>query len=208
MYLSDRRRHADSVRHCGYTANRQVARFRKTPACGDATTATRGVRPRTEDDRGIGEFPRVPNPKRQKPFLVATVAKGKKDVDAWSLRSCAGTWEVNETKLANAVKAKDFARRVRKEFARSAQHRVCLTLRLERSHRRGRRSHSGVGKPGRGREQRGLPPAHVNMAATILPQLSPISRWRRRARPARLRHAAARLTRRRSRKHFSARHAL
>ncbi len=95
--------------HCGYTANRQVARFQK-PASAQAELmplekiATSHV----TTIAGLAEFLGVPKSRTAKAvFMVATITEGDKDVDRFVFAVVRGNMELNETKLANAVKAKE-----------------------------------------------------------------------------------------------------
>ena len=95
--------------HCGYTANRQVARFRKPeppqePAAPMEKVATPGV---TTID-ALAEFLGIPNSKTAKAvFMVAKVTEGEQEVEKFIFAVIRGDMDVNETKLANAVKANE-----------------------------------------------------------------------------------------------------
>lgn len=94
---------------CGYTANRQVARFRKPPAASKAALPLQKIATpncKTIDD--LATFLNVPKSKTAKAvFLVATITEGDHDIDKFVFAVVRGDMDVNETKLANAVKAKD-----------------------------------------------------------------------------------------------------
>ncbi len=94
---------------CGYTANRQVARFRKTPAPAEAPKPLETVAtPNAKTIEALAKFLGVPKSKTAKAvFMVATIAEGQQDVDRFVFAIVRGDMDVNETKLANAVKAKD-----------------------------------------------------------------------------------------------------
>ncbi|MBL8057576.1 MAG: proline--tRNA ligase [Anaerolineales bacterium] len=104
---------------CGYTANRQVARLRKPPAPG--ATGERGAAapaeprplekvatPGVNTIKGLAEFLNVPAAQTAKAvFLMATVTEGDQDVDKFVFAVVRGDMDLNETKLGNAVQAKD-----------------------------------------------------------------------------------------------------
>ncbi len=93
---------------CGYMANRQVAKFRK-PAVADEPpqpvekVATPGV----STIEGLAQFLNIPKTKTAKAvFVVATIAEGQQEVSRLVFAVIRGDMDVNETKLANALKAK------------------------------------------------------------------------------------------------------
>jgi len=94
---------------CGYSANRQVAGFRKPAAAQEppspiAKVATPGI----TTIEALADFLDIPVAKTAKAvFLVATVAGGDSDVDTFVFAVVRGDCAVNETKLANIVHAKD-----------------------------------------------------------------------------------------------------
>ncbi|MCS7040845.1 MAG: proline--tRNA ligase, partial [Caldilineales bacterium] len=94
---------------CGYTANRQVARFRKPPATAEAALPLEKVAtPGVNTIQGLAQFLNVPTAKTAKAvFLMATVTEGDADVEKFIFAVVRGDMEVNETKLANAVRAKE-----------------------------------------------------------------------------------------------------
>ena len=106
---------------CGYTANRQVARFRKPSAANETPQALQKIATpncKTIDD--LAAFLHVPKSKTAKAvFLVATITEGDHDIDKFVFAVVRGDMDVNETKLANAVKAKDL-RPAREEEIRAA----------------------------------------------------------------------------------------
>ncbi len=95
--------------HCGYTANRQVARFQKPAATPeDPKPMEKVATPHMTTIAGLAEFLGVPKSRTAKAvFMVATITEGNKDVDRFVFAVVRGDMELNETKLANAVKAKD-----------------------------------------------------------------------------------------------------
>ena len=95
--------------HCGYTANRQIARFQKSAAAQEEPKSMEKVAtPHMTTIAGLAEFLGVPKSQTAKAvFLVATLTEADKDVDRFVFAVVRGDMELNETKLANAVKAKD-----------------------------------------------------------------------------------------------------
>ncbi len=94
---------------CGYMANRQIAEFKKTSAETEdllpfEKVATPGVK--TIDDLAV--FLDVPQAKTAKAvFLIATLSDEEADREQFVFAIVRGDMEVNETKLLNAIKAKD-----------------------------------------------------------------------------------------------------
>jgi prolyl-tRNA synthetase len=95
--------------NCGYAANRQIARFAKPPAAPEAPLPLEKIAtPATTTIESLAELLGVPRAKTAKAvFLVATVTEGDHDVDRFVFAVVRGDMDVNETKLANAVKAKE-----------------------------------------------------------------------------------------------------
>ncbi|HEX6608829.1 MAG TPA: proline--tRNA ligase, partial [Chloroflexia bacterium] len=95
--------------NCGYAANRQIARFAKPPAAPEAPLPLEKIAtPATTTIESLAELLGVPRAKTAKAvFLVATVTEGDRDVDRFVFAVVRGDMDVNETKLANAVKAKE-----------------------------------------------------------------------------------------------------
>lgn len=93
--------------NCHYAANRQVARARKIPATAEEAlpvekVATPGCK--TIDD--LAHFLDVPESKTAKAvFMTATLIEEQKKVEKFIFAVVRGDMELNETKLANAVKA-------------------------------------------------------------------------------------------------------
>ncbi len=94
---------------CGYLANRQVARFQKPIAAQEPPrpiekVATPGVTTIEE----LANFLGLPKSKTAKAvFMVATVTEEQQDVDRFVFAVVRGDMDVNETKLVNAVGAKE-----------------------------------------------------------------------------------------------------
>lgn len=123
--------------NCHYAANRQIALFRKIPAQSESLLAIERVgTPECKTIEELANFLEVARSRTAKAvFLVATIAEGEKDVDRFVFAIVRGDMEVNETKLANAVKAKEL-RPAREEEIRAI------------GSEPGYASPIGIGKPG------------------------------------------------------------
>jgi prolyl-tRNA synthetase len=94
---------------CHYAANRQIARFQKIPAQVEAKQAIEKVAtPECKTIEELANFLGVGKQRTAKAvFMVATISEGEKDIERFVFAIIRGDMEVNETKLANAIKAKD-----------------------------------------------------------------------------------------------------
>lgn len=94
---------------CGYSANRQIARFRKTPISAEGAKPIEKVAtPGAKTIEALAEFLGVPKSKTAKAvFVVASIQQGKETVNRLVFAIVRGDMEVNETKLTNAVGAKE-----------------------------------------------------------------------------------------------------
>ena len=99
---------------CGYTANRQVARFQKTPAAPEELKAIEKVKtPACKSIEDLANFLGVPKSKTAKAvFFMATIPAGAASglpapIEKFIFAVIRGDMELNETKLANAVGARD-----------------------------------------------------------------------------------------------------
>jgi prolyl-tRNA synthetase len=94
---------------CGYSANRQIARFRKPAATEEAALPVEKVAtPDTKTIEALAHFLGVPQSKTAKAvFLMATVVEGEQTQEKFVFAVVRGDMEVNETKLAGAVGARD-----------------------------------------------------------------------------------------------------
>jgi prolyl-tRNA synthetase len=94
---------------CGYAANRQIARFRKPAAAAEALLPLEKVAtPHVATIEALAEFLKVPKARTAKAvFMVATLPEGETQVERFVFAVVRGDMEVNETKLANALKAKE-----------------------------------------------------------------------------------------------------
>lgn len=95
--------------NCGYTANRQVASFRKPDAEAEAPKPVEKVEtPGTNTIESLAKLLEVPKSRTAKAvFMVATQEAGGEDVERFVFAVVRGDMDLNETKLANAVKAKE-----------------------------------------------------------------------------------------------------
>jgi len=93
---------------CGYMANRQIARFQKpVPVEENPKPIEKVATPHMTTITGLAEFLDIPESRTAKVlFIVATVTEGQEDVEKLVFAIVRGDMDVNETKLANAVKAK------------------------------------------------------------------------------------------------------
>jgi prolyl-tRNA synthetase len=93
---------------CGYSANREVARFNKPAADPDAALPIEKIA--TPNTRTIEDLTRlldIPPARTAKAvFMVATISEGTENVEKFIFAVVRGDMELNETKLVNAVKAK------------------------------------------------------------------------------------------------------
>jgi prolyl-tRNA synthetase len=107
--------------NCGYAANRQVARIEKVAGAKEALKPVKKVAtPGITTIEGLAEFLDLPEAKTAKAvFMMATITEGKQDVDRLVFAVVRGDMEVNETKLANAVKAKELRPATDEEIAAS-----------------------------------------------------------------------------------------
>jgi prolyl-tRNA synthetase len=102
---------------CGYSANRQVARFQKSPAAPEELKPIQKVlTPDCKSIQELANFLNLPKSKTAKAvFFMATIPKNPKDLnkpsgsnlDEFIFAVIRGDMELNETKLANAVHARD-----------------------------------------------------------------------------------------------------
>lgn len=94
---------------CGYMANRQIATFQK-PAAKDekAQPLEKVATPGTKTIDDLAKFLDIPTSKTAKAvFMIAKVTEGQDEVEKFVFAIVRGDMEVNETKLVNAIKAKE-----------------------------------------------------------------------------------------------------
>lgn len=94
---------------CHYAANRQIARFRKPLSQEEQLLDIEKVAtPECKTIEELANFLGVEKSRTAKAvFLVATISVDEKDLDRFIFAIVRGDMEVNETKLANAIKAKE-----------------------------------------------------------------------------------------------------
>jgi prolyl-tRNA synthetase len=94
---------------CGYTANRQVARFQKKAGAPEALKPIEKVKtPACKSIEELANFLDVPKSKTAKAvFFMASIPEGKELTEKFIFAIIRGDMELNETKLANAVGARD-----------------------------------------------------------------------------------------------------
>jgi prolyl-tRNA synthetase len=92
---------------CHYAANRQIARFRKPPADAEpALPVEKVATPECKTIEDLANFLGVPRARTAKAvFMVASVPEGDQRRDRFIFAIVRGDMEVNETKLANTLKA-------------------------------------------------------------------------------------------------------
>ena len=94
---------------CHYSANRQIARFQKpTAAAEDLRPVEKVATPSCKTIEDLANFLNVPKSKTGKAvFMVASLAEGEQQIERFVFAIVRGDMDVNETKLANAVSARD-----------------------------------------------------------------------------------------------------
>jgi prolyl-tRNA synthetase len=94
---------------CGYAANRQIARFRSPEPPAEAPLALEKVAtPGCKTIEDLANFLGIPKEKTAKAvFMVASVPEGHALREQFVFGVVRGDMELNETSLANAVKARD-----------------------------------------------------------------------------------------------------
>ncbi|MBX3049288.1 MAG: proline--tRNA ligase [Anaerolineales bacterium] len=94
---------------CGYRANRQIALFQKpTPEEEELATMEKIATPNVATIEDLANFLNVPKARTAKAvFLTATFTEGEQEVQKLVFSVVRGDMDVNETKLANALRAKE-----------------------------------------------------------------------------------------------------
>ncbi len=94
---------------CGYSANRQIATFKRAAvAAEDALDMEKVATPNAETIEELAQFLDIEASRTAKAvFMMATVGEGEEQKDQFVLAVIRGDMEVNETKLANAVGARE-----------------------------------------------------------------------------------------------------
>ncbi len=95
--------------HCGYSSNRQIARFRKSiPPAEAALPLEKVATPDCKTIQELAEFLGIPTSRTAKAvFLVATIPQGEKSETKFIFALLRGDMEVNETKLSTVLKARE-----------------------------------------------------------------------------------------------------
>jgi prolyl-tRNA synthetase len=107
--------------HCGAMANRQVARFRKTPAAEEKARPMRKVAtPGATTIESLAAFLGVPRARTAKAvFMTARLGSGDEAREVLVFAIVRGDLEVNETKLAHALSARDLRPATEAEIRRA-----------------------------------------------------------------------------------------
>lgn len=94
---------------CGYAANRQIAVFRKpAPANEEPLPVEKVATPECKTIAELAQFLNIPELKTAKAvFMVATMTENQQPVERFVFAVVRGDMDLNETKLANAIKARD-----------------------------------------------------------------------------------------------------
>jgi prolyl-tRNA synthetase len=94
---------------CGYQANRQIATFRKPEATAEAPLPVERVAtPEMKTIAGLAEFLGVPKARTAKAvFMMGTFTEGEEEREQLVFAVVRGDMDLSETKLTNAVKAKE-----------------------------------------------------------------------------------------------------
>ena len=103
---------------CAYTANRQIATFRKPPAAPEeALPVEKVATPQVKTIEGLAEFLSVPKAKTAKAvFMIGTLDEGGQPAERLIFAVVRGDMEVNETKLGNATGARELRTALEEEI--------------------------------------------------------------------------------------------
>lgn len=95
--------------HCGYAANRQIAAFHKEIQFSEPVLPVEKVAtPEMTTIEGLANFLNISKAKTAKAvFMVATIPEGESSVDRFVFAVVRGDMELNETKLSNAIRARE-----------------------------------------------------------------------------------------------------
>ncbi len=106
---------------CGYAANRQIARFRKTALPAEELLPLEPVpTPSTKTIDGLARFLGIPAAKTAKAvFMTATMTEQGVASEKLVMAIVRGDMELNETKLANTVRARELRPALEEEIAAS-----------------------------------------------------------------------------------------
>jgi prolyl-tRNA synthetase len=105
--------------NCGYAANRQIARFTKEPAAAEELLPIEKVAtPDTKTIEDLANYLDIPKAKTAKAiFMVASIIQGIETIDRLVFAIVRGDMDLNETKLTNALKAKQLRPALESEIA-------------------------------------------------------------------------------------------
>ncbi|MDF1500494.1 MAG: proline--tRNA ligase [Anaerolineales bacterium] len=94
---------------CGYAANRQIARFQKPkPEAEELKPVEKVETPEMKTIAGLAKFLNVPESRTAKAvFMMGTFTRDKEEFERFVFAIVRGDMDLNETKLANAIKAKE-----------------------------------------------------------------------------------------------------
>ena len=95
--------------HCRYRANRQIAHFQKPPASPEEMKPLEKIpTPNASTIEDLAKFLNIPTARTAKAlFMRATVNENDQDIDKFVIAIVRGDMEMNETKLSNALNAKN-----------------------------------------------------------------------------------------------------
>jgi prolyl-tRNA synthetase len=95
--------------NCGYSANRQIAHFQKPkPESEELLPVEKVETPEMKTIEGLAKFLDVPKSRTAKAvFMMGTFTEGQQEHERFVFAIVRGDMDLNETKLANAVKAKE-----------------------------------------------------------------------------------------------------
>ena len=107
--------------NCGYSANRQIARFKKEAFNNESPKNLEKVAtPGAKTIADLASFLDIPESKTAKAvFLVATIVEGAEAEDKFVLAIVRGDMDLNETKLANVLEAKELRPALEEEIIAS-----------------------------------------------------------------------------------------
>ena len=105
--------------NCGYAANRQIARFNKEPAATEELLPLEKVAtPDTKTIEDLANYLDIPKAKTAKAiFMVASIIQGIESTDRLVFAIVRGDMDLNETKLTNALTAKELRPALESEIA-------------------------------------------------------------------------------------------
>ena len=107
--------------NCGYSANRQIARFKKEAINNeDPKPLDKVATPGAKTIADLANFLEIPEAKTAKAvFLVATIVEGAESEEKLILAIVRGDMDLNETKLTNALVAKELRPALEEEIIAS-----------------------------------------------------------------------------------------